>query len=502
MTHTSVISQSAMPAEPMGGHARDAGRDSEGDSGFEGLLSSLVAGREKPTGQGAASEGGATSRDLERRMAAWLTGDGTALEGEGNGDPLTTLDGAPGASFDAFADATDPSLLSAVDASEALAGTEQSTGANISAAATAAAVARVAGTSASSNQPGAGPTGARPSLPTDVPMPSEPGTAHGPRGKQSAEESAKVAVATATVVGQETHLAPVREAAVIAGHQLQKGTDSVTGQPPTPDTSASGSEPKGSATVAGAGSPHPPATAKGGQNAGTDARSQQGREHRAARQASAEAHVGVTDARSAAHTNSEQVGQAARTDAQASVHVGPSGPLQQIAARIASEVGMAAQAGRPDATGFVPFAQAHLAAPVRVLQIQLQPAELGTVTVRISLKDQALRLDVEVGRGDTAQLLQRERDTLSVLLRSAGYLVDGMDIRMADLTATGQQLTGGDGQAGTLMPGDGQGGSSQADGRSQHARQQDQRRDNPFGNGRSREDDLAGTPARRGDLYV
>lgn len=493
MTHTNVVSQPAIPVEAVGGHARDTGRDGEGDAAFEGLLSSLVAGREKPAGQDTATEGGATSRDLGRRMAEWFSGNGVVLEGEGGSDALDTTDGEL-ADASATADtACEASLVAPIDASAALVDTPRSAP-NMSTLAVTPPVAAPA----PAVPPGAPPADARQSLLPD--MPSEPVATSSARSTPAPEEPAEVAVATATVVGRETHLAPARDAAAFAG-QLQKGSDSATGQPPAPDTSSPGGEPKGSAAAAGAAAPHPPATATGGQNAGTGARSQQGREGHAARQASPETQVTSTDARATADASSEQVGQVARAEAQANVPPAAPGPVQQIAARIASEVGAAAQAGRP-AAGFVPFTQAHLGAPVRVLQIQLQPLELGTVTVRISLKDQALRLDVEVGRGDTAQLIQRERETLSALLRGAGYLVDGLDVRMVDQMTPGQQATGGGGQAGMQMPGDGQGSSSQADGRSPHARQQDQRRDNPFGNGRTREDDQAGTPARRSDLYV
>ena len=144
-------------------------------------------------------------------------------------------------------------------------------------------------------------------------------------------------------------------------------------------------------------------------------------------------------------------------------------------------------------------------AAVKVLHIQLQPEGLGTVTIRMSVKDQALRLDLEVGRGETAHMIQRDRETLSALLRSAGYMIDGVEVRVAD--AGGASAQSGNGQANTPMHGGGQSGSSQAEGRSpgersQDGRPQNERGNNAFGNGRNGEDEQARHTARSGGVYI
>ena len=131
---------------------------------------------------------------------------------------------------------------------------------------------------------------------------------------------------------------------------------------------------------------------------------------------------------------------------------------------------------------------------------QLQPDGLGTVTIRMSVKDQSLRLDLEVGRGETAHLIQRDRETLSALLRSAGYLIDGVDVRIADPTGANAQT--GSGQANTPMQGGGQSGSSQPDARSSGERPQDGRRNNSFGDGSNSEDEQAGHTARGSGIYI
>jgi chemotaxis protein MotD len=184
-----------------------------------------------------------------------------------------------------------------------------------------------------------------------------------------------------------------------------------------------------------------------------------------------------------------------RSDALLNTGLG-SGVTQQIAQRIVSETGTPAAetAGRPDAPALV----VKHDSPVKILHIQLQPAELGTVTIRMAVKDGALRLELEAGRSDTAQLIQRDREALSALLRSAGYLIDGVDVRMADPSAGAAP---GGNQAGMQMQG-GHSGSSQAQAQLPGERHHEGHRHNPFGNGSNGEDEQAGRSAGRGGVYI
>lgn len=170
---------------------------------------------------------------------------------------------------------------------------------------------------------------------------------------------------------------------------------------------------------------------------------------------------------------------------------------QQIAQRVAAEATtFATQAGRPD----VPTFGVKLESPLKVLHIQLQPENLGVVTIRLAVRDNALRLDLEVGRGETANLIQRDRDALSALLRSAGYLIDGVEVRLADQSGLGAQSATG--QTNTPMQGGAQSGSSQTEGRSPGERSQHERGNNASGNGRSSEDEQASRSARGGGIYI
>jgi chemotaxis protein MotD len=69
---------------------------------------------------------------------------------------------------------------------------------------------------------------------------------------------------------------------------------------------------------------------------------------------------------------------------------------------------------------------------LRVLHIQLQPADLGTVTVRMSLKNNELELHVEAARADTARLIEKDRQMLESVVRSAGYAPEGVTVHIAE----------------------------------------------------------------------
>jgi flagellar hook-length control protein FliK len=173
----------------------------------------------------------------------------------------------------------------------------------------------------------------------------------------------------------------------------------------------------------------------------------------------------------------------------------PLSVAQQIADRVAGEAAqLVGQSGRPEPSG-LGLAQPS-GSPVKVIHIQLQPDGLGAVSIRMAVKDQALQLALVADRGETAGIIQRERDTLSKLLRSAGYLIEGVDVRAAAPGAGAVSTPTMDGQGGTQMQGGGQSRGSPADGRSPGTGSQDNSRPSGFGNRRNGEEEQAGT--RRG----
>lgn len=63
---------------------------------------------------------------------------------------------------------------------------------------------------------------------------------------------------------------------------------------------------------------------------------------------------------------------------------------------------------------------------VKVLHLQLKPANLGAVTVRLALRDNAISIHMETQHRDTLAVIEREREALAGALSSAGYTVDGI----------------------------------------------------------------------------
>ena len=113
-------------------------------------------------------------------------------------------------------------------------------------------------------------------------------------------------------------------------------------------------------------------------------------------------------------------------------------PSQQIADQIVSDAGTGPEFIERLAA---PADQAGGKAALKVLHIQLQPIDLGTVTVRMELKDQELTVHVEADRSDTADMIRADQDTLAKLLRGAGYNIDTAAVRIADGGSSGQQIS-------------------------------------------------------------
>ena len=115
-------------------------------------------------------------------------------------------------------------------------------------------------------------------------------------------------------------------------------------------------------------------------------------------------------------------------------------PAQQIADRIVAEATSAPEFA--ERAGMTPPMQQGMKPALKILQIQLQPADLGTLTVRMELKDTELTLHVEADRKETADLIRNDRDTLANLLRSAGYNVDTGSVRIMDDRTLASQQSG------------------------------------------------------------
>ncbi|MGE7156560.1 flagellar hook-length control protein FliK [Methylorubrum rhodesianum] len=119
----------------------------------------------------------------------------------------------------------------------------------------------------------------------------------------------------------------------------------------------------------------------------------------------------------------------------------PTSPLRQIVDAVATQLPAAASgaSGRP---AMVPAE----AGPLKILTLQLHPADLGSVLVRMRLQDGRLEMSLRTSREETAERLRREGDMLSGLLREAGYEADTVTIQTGG-TGPGETGTRGQGLA-------------------------------------------------------
>jgi chemotaxis protein MotD len=173
-------------------------------------------------------------------------------------------------------------------------------------------------------------------------------------------------------------------------------------------------------------------------------------------------------------------------------------PTQQVAGRIVSAALAAQQdVGRIDASSV----SAVTSPVIKFLHLELQPADLGTITIRMSLKQDGLDIRLEASRHDTAVMLQRDQEGLAKLLTSAGYHLDGMTVTVS--AAHGSQTP--DGSASAFLPTatPDQWGSSQPDARSSGGRQNASSDSRTFRGNQNDSNDKSGAGrSTGGDVYV
>ncbi|WP_165820236.1 flagellar hook-length control protein FliK [Microvirga sp. KLBC 81] len=67
---------------------------------------------------------------------------------------------------------------------------------------------------------------------------------------------------------------------------------------------------------------------------------------------------------------------------------------------------------------------------LRILNLQLHPADLGVVTIKMRLAGDSLEMELHTEKEDTAQLLRNDSEKLSALLRGSGYRPDAIIIQV------------------------------------------------------------------------
>lgn len=142
--------------------------------------------------------------------------------------------------------------------------------------------------------------------------------------------------------------------------------------------------------------------------------------------------------------------------------------------------------------------------PLRILTVNLEPPDLGSVTMRLRLVGNEVSVQLAAQRKDTSTMLDQQRDQIRDLMQSAGYVADVAPVQHGSLDG----FQAGSGQSQPQLPGQqqqssqsqgafsGAGTSSgQSDGGARQARQDQQP------NQEARHEDVA-PHTRRGPVYL
>lgn len=282
----------------------------------------------------------------------------------------------------------------------------------------------------------------------------------------SAEATSKVVV---TVVAQETHFAPVAGPA-----PAELGSNS-------PSAAAASGEAGSTPVVAGDESSQTPLAALPPLNESKRARDSTEAKAREAQPAATPSLTGVgslpaapagreeaNDSGRERHAEREPTRDAtARTesgtrlpDLPARLETGPS-PGAQIARRVLAET---TTLGSATGDGINTQPSAGKGSVLKVLHIDLEPASLGKVTVRLELKDDVLNVRLETAHRDASAAIEKDRDALASALKSAGYVIDGITLQTADPQRATGQATGANTPSTSLAFGEPQSGHAQSRG--------------------------------------
>ncbi|KQO72746.1 flagellar hook-length control protein FliK [Methylobacterium sp. Leaf89] len=136
-------------------------------------------------------------------------------------------------------------------------------------------------------------------------------------------------------------------------------------------------------------------------------------------------------------------------------------PAQQVAAAVLAELPRGPAGAVPGALPGAPTGEG----PLKLLTLQLHPADLGTVLVRMRLRDGQLEMSLQASREDSARLLREGGEVLNDLLRQGGYRPESVTVTVASPPADGRGALGNpgsqQGQGAQGFPGQGESGANQ-----------------------------------------
>jgi len=116
----------------------------------------------------------------------------------------------------------------------------------------------------------------------------------------------------------------------------------------------------------------------------------------------------------------------------------PPSTLQHLAKSIVDDVKSVSEPQAPtfQQNGLNRVATARASAGVlRVLDLQLKPAELGLVTIRMRLAGDSIEMEIQAQNDETADLLRHDAEKLSNLLRASGYRPDVITIQSTEASS-------------------------------------------------------------------
>lgn len=122
-------------------------------------------------------------------------------------------------------------------------------------------------------------------------------------------------------------------------------------------------------------------------------------------------------------------------------------PVQQITTAIGDELAKTVAPAPAETTSQSAEPTRHSSGPLKVLHVKLEPEDLGAVVLKMRLVDKSLELEVIASRQETADLLAKDRDTLTRVLRGSGYTTDVIAISTSTAPDSGQMT--GDNRAGS-----------------------------------------------------
>lgn len=178
---------------------------------------------------------------------------------------------------------------------------------------------------------------------------------------------------------------------------------------------------------------------------------------------------------------------------------------QQVANAVVTEL---KESAAPTASAAADLATSQSNAPdqpLKILTINLEPPQLGNVTVRLRLVGTEVSIHLAAERKDTSQMLDQQRDSIRDLMQSAGYVADVAPVQHGSLdgfqsgSGQSQPQFSGQQQASSQSQGafDGTSNSSgQSDGGEKQARYERQ------SNQETRHDQDVAPQTRRGPVYL